>query len=147
MAVITEMSSGKLENGIMIPMLTSQWRLSSVEGLSKDEVDLLSGQCVSLEYKFNAPHENSFGFEIDVLHDVLLVVEESIKGDIASIATKLMEGKHDISFHNLNADGTVVKTTTLRNCTAMDYTYTLHYGKSESCKFPIKFKCEAVIYS
>jgi hypothetical protein len=148
MAAITEMNSDKLENGTRLPaVISNRWKLGSVDGLSNDEFNIIAEQYISLEYKFNAPHYNSFGFVIDEKHDLLLVIEESVNNDIASIVSKLMEGKHDISFQNLDGHNTVMKKTMFRGCTAIGYTYKMDYGKSETCKFPIKFKCESIIYS
>lgn len=133
--------------GILIPMLKNKWRIDKVSTLNENETDIFTLQAISLKYKFKAPSGSQFGLVIKERHHLFIELEECINGTIASIVDKLMCEPFDLSYVNLDGDISSLKTTTFKNCTGVGYDYDLNYANSETCKFPLKFTCEEIIYS
>ena len=133
--------------GVYMPMLKNKWRIGTVSILDEDETGVVTLQAISMKYKFNAPTPKAFGFMEKNLHDLKLVIEEPITGKVAPIVKKLMTAKFDITILSLDGDTTPLKTTTFKGCTGVSYDYDLDYAISETCKYPLNFKCEDIIYS
>ena len=129
--------------GIIMPMLTNRWRINSISILDEAETDIVTLQAISLKYKF-AP--SMFGFAF-ANHDLSLIIEEPIGGQLAPIVKKLMTEKFDLSYSNMDGDFTPLKTTTFKGCIGVSYEYKMDYADSSTCKYPLKFKCEDIIYS